>query len=110
MTFAIGSSDTALTSTAVPIVTVPQGASYIILAATAVNTDTAAHQVSVWRVQSGGATSNPGALVVDQQSIAPGETAQLPIVGQTMVNADSFLAAVDTAGVVNLNLSWVQVL
>jgi len=108
MTLTFNNSDTQLLTTAQPVLVGDQGATYIITAATVVNTDTEQHEVSVWRVPNGGSTSLAGTQIIDAQPVAAGETAQLGLVGQSLTNAATLQALADAADVLNLNLSWVQ--
>ncbi len=98
--------DTTLGAAAQTLLTSSTAQAVLVLKATATNSDNQIHSVSVWRVPTPGAPSNNN-RIINAQPIPPGGGAiTLNLTGQTLYNGQSFYAAADVPGVVNLNLSY----
>lgn len=100
--------DTVLTNAAVNIIPPSSFASTWVVAASAVNTDTAnAHTVSIYRVPSG-QTALSQYLIIDNNVVLPGQTITLGLNGQALTADATFQGLADTSGVININLSYVS--
>ena len=107
MTISVGNADSQLTTTATSVAGMDATAQITLLKATVCNTDSASHAVTVYRVPNAG-TPGPTNVLIDAQSVAAGATVVLPLSGQTLINGQSLQALADTAGFVNLSVSWSQ--
>lgn len=102
----LGTSDLVLTIAVQTALAPPGLDQWLILKASATNTDSVARTVTVYRVP---VTGTPGAsniLGADALSLAAGETVALPLSGQAIVNGATLQALASADNVVNLNITY----
>jgi hypothetical protein len=109
MAVVVSTSDVVLTTAATVVVNTAVNAQWVILKATATNTDTAAHQITTYRVPSGGSAQTGNIFGADALNIGAGVTVTLPIGGHGLINGQSLQALADANSVLNLNLTLAQV-
>jgi hypothetical protein len=106
MALNVNNLDVQVTSTASPILTALPSQSITFLKVTATNTDASPRTLTVYRVANGGAPMTSNALAAYNLSIGAGETVQLPMSGQSLVNEQGLWAVSSANDVVNLNIGF----
>ncbi len=103
--------DFQLTNSTQIILTSSSSVPLIITRITAVNTDTAPHNFSLWRVAQGTSPSLAN-VIVDSGNwpgvLAAGEMVVIPLSGHSLVQSQTLQGACDTGGVVNISISYAQ--
>ena len=107
MALNLGNSDLVLTTAAATAIAASALAQLTILKATANNTDSSAHTITVYRVPNGGSPSASNA-VLTAYPVAANTAVVLPLSGQTLTDGQTLQAIASVASVVNLNVSWSQ--
>ncbi len=74
----------------------------------AVNTDTDARKVSIWRGQVGTSPGSGALLLWDAQPVPAGGTIVVPISGKALVNQENLFASASVANVVTLSIDYLQ--
>ena len=111
MTIALLNADVSLTNTAVVLLSSSISNSLTFTRVTITNTDTVAHNVTLYRVPSGGSPGTGNIIVAPGNfpgNIAAGETLAIPLTGHSLVSGQSLYGKANTSSVVNLSISYVQ--
>lgn len=105
MATTFGNMDIVLASSASVIVPCLNGQQIVFMKASACNTDGSSHTVTIYRVAPAG---SPGAAnaIIDAETIAAGETAVLPLSGQTLTAGQSLQALASAGAFVRLNVGY----
>lgn len=106
----IGTADVVLTAAAANIIASGPTDSFLILKATACNTDTVARTVSIYRVPPAG-VADATMLITDASgasafTVGPGETVTLPLSGQGIVGGQSLQGLASVTSVVVVSVTW----
>jgi len=101
-----GNADIQVGSAATIIVNSPSNAALTFIQATATNVDSASHNLTLYRVSSGGSAGTANIIGADAMVISGGVTAALPIVGQSLIQGQMLEGKADAGSVVNVNVSW----
>lgn len=109
MAITISTVDLVLPAAAAILYSVGSTSQSVILKATATNTDSAAHTVTLYRVPSGGAPGVTNIIAADGLSVDPLKTTVLPISGQGIVNGQSLWGVASSATFVNISITLAQV-
>jgi len=106
MALNVSNADAQMGTTASGIIAAGANEQFIILAATATNVDTVAHTLTLYRVPNGGTAGASNVIAADAMAIGAGETAEIPLSGQVLVNQQMLQGLADVANVVNVNISY----
>lgn len=98
-----------LTNAAVTYYTCPALKKTVIQSATAINTTSADHTVTVHRVPSGGTASNTNKLI-SARTLGPGEAYQCPeLLGKVLGYGDTIQALADAGTSISLQIAGMEV-
>lgn len=109
MTIQFSNTDATLTNSAVNILSSSFNTALTITRATIENSDSVAHNVTIYRVNQGGTPSTSNIIIAPGNypgAIPAGETINLPLTGHSLVNGQSLFAMVDAGTSVNISISY----
>jgi hypothetical protein len=106
MALNVNNLDAQVANAAGPILSALPGQSITFLKVTATNTDTAPQTLTLYRVPNGGSAATSNIMAASALALGAGETVQLPMSGQSLVNEQGLWAVSSANDVVNLNIGF----
>lgn len=107
MSMNVSNVDQVMTGSAATVLTATSPSQITILKATALNTDSVARTLTLYRIPLAGTAAASNTLI-SALSIGAGETVTLPLSGHTLINSQFIQGLASTTNVVNLSISYVQ--